>query len=152
MSIQVLYSTLTSCSRLAMTLVDSLGYSKGLVPFPIPLLVITPSWLVCICNLVYILDGLIKRIQFELPIDRNGELSDGKEKAVVTWRKRPLHAWSGCPKLGSGPFLQPHRPIYGHGKYSRGSSWLRRPSVRLTSRSGSGTNTNSSRKKCRVRL
>ena len=89
-SLQPLYSNLTSCSRLGMTLVDSLDYSKGLVPLPIPLLVITPSWLVCLCNPVYVLDGLIKRIQFEVPIDRNGGFLDGKEKTVVLWRKRLL--------------------------------------------------------------
>ena len=91
-SLQPLYSNLTSCSRLGMTLVDSLDCFQGLVPLPIPLPVITPSWLVCLCNPVYVLDGLIKRIQFEVPIDRNGEFSDGKEKTVVTWRKRPLRA------------------------------------------------------------
>jgi hypothetical protein len=63
-----------------MTLVDSLDISKGLVPRPIPFLLMIPSWLVCLCNPVYVLDGLIKRMQFEVPIGRNGEFSDGKEK------------------------------------------------------------------------
>lgn len=59
-----------------MTLVVSLDFSKGLVPLPTPFLVITLSWLVGLCNAVPVLDSLIERIQFEIPIDRNGEFSD----------------------------------------------------------------------------
>ncbi len=59
---------------------------------PTPFLVITLSWLVCLCNAVSVLYSLIERIQFEVPIDRNGEFSDGEEKTAVTWRKRPLRA------------------------------------------------------------
>jgi len=58
---------------------------------------------------------------------------------------------AGVPKLGPGLFLQPHRPIYSHGKYSRANSLesprLRPPSVRLIPGLGSATNTDSAKKK-----
>ena len=63
--------------------------------------------------------------------------------------KPPLRA--GAPVSGIG-FLATHRPIYGHGKYSRGKFRLRRASVRLTPSSGFATNMDSDRKSCRVRL
>jgi len=35
---------------------------------------------------------MIERIQLEVPIERNGEFTDGKEKTVIKQRKRPLRA------------------------------------------------------------